>query len=101
MPGVGHGYNLNDLNGDVGALAILAMKTVAEASDLRKWLDRISADANPAVVATALQTKLGGSAVVSDTDARKLVDAIQEITYWTSTFVPTHTLDVRGPSSFL
>lgn len=99
MVGVGNGYNLNDLNNDVGALAVLVMKTVAEAADLRKWLDRISADGDPTVVATALKAAFDGAP--SSTDALKLVNAIQEMSYWTATFAPTHTLDVRGPSSFL
>lgn len=98
----GAGYNVAEINEKVGALARAGCAYKAECADLRAWLDRISTDADPAVVAAALKAKVvGDGGTISDADALKLVNAILEFTYWAATFVPTHTVDVRGPSSLV
>jgi hypothetical protein len=96
MAGAGAGYNAPDIDSIVSELAKNYMRVIAQAADLRKWFDRIG-DGSDESAAAALAEKSG-----MDADkALKTVQAVREMSYHASLFAPTHTLDVRGPSSLL
>ena len=84
--GAGAGYNVPDIDAKV---AVYARRCIED-------------NADDDICAAALKAKIeadGGT--ITDAKALKLVQAIREMTYWAMSFAPTHTLDVRGPTSLI
>lgn len=85
----------------VRVLANGATALKAQGADLRSWLDRLSTGTEQEAADAVVARVQAEGGTISASDALLAVRATRELTFWTASFAPTYTLDVRGPSALL